>query len=127
MRQKQILAIALFILVCCFGCKKDDTSADLATGTAGYYTGTWTLVGTGTIPGTCQVVKVSNSSVNLIMTANGGTVPPLPGVKLSNGGNGKVNLSYSDNSGTLNGSMQNNTLTFTITDGTVVEIFAGTR
>jgi hypothetical protein len=61
------------------------------------------------------------------MTAGGQSIPTLPGVKLSNGGKGKITLTYSDSSGTQNGTIDNNSITFTLLAGTIEETFSGTK
>ncbi|MDO9254111.1 MAG: hypothetical protein Q7U54_01265 [Bacteroidales bacterium] len=129
MRQKFIFSLAIFILMICFGCEKnsDDSSVDLAANSTGVYSGTWVIVGTGQVAGTCEVVKASGTSVNLVMTAGGQSIPTLPGVKLSDGGSGIIKISYTDSSGTLNGTIQNKSLSFTIKAGTITETFSGTK
>ena len=111
------------------GCDKDDDeqSNDFATKVAGNYTGTWDVVGIGQINGTCKLIRVSNSSVNLESTAGGTTVPTIPGIKLSDSGNGKVKMSYSDSSGSLNGYIEGNSITFTLIAGSIEETFTGTK
>jgi len=129
MKHKQILTIAIIISMICFGCEKDadSPSVDFTKDIAGVYTGTWVVVGTGQVSGTCEVVKVSSTSVNLEMTAGGQNIPTLPGVKLSDGGNGKIKLIYSDASGTLNGTIDNNSIFFTLKAGSIEETFSGTK
>ncbi len=128
MKQSKIIPIVVLFLLTCFGCKKNnDPSGDLGTTAAGLYSGTWTVVGMGQIPGTCQVTRNSSTIVTLNITANGSAAPSIPGIQLSNGGSGKINLSYTDISGSLTGMIINNTLTLTLTDGTIVETFAGTK
>jgi len=129
MKQKLIFSLAISILMICWGCEKnsDDSSADLAANSTGVYTGIWAIPGTGQVAGTCQVVKVSGASVNLVMTAGGQSIPTLPGVKLSDSGSGKINISYSDSGGTLNGTIENKSLSFTIKAGTITETFSGTK
>lgn len=129
MRQKLIFPLAVSILVICFGCEKnsDDPSVDLATKSTGVYTGTWVVVGTGQSAGTCEVVKISGTTVNLVMTAGGQSIPTLPGVKLSDGGSNKIKISYTDSSGSLNGTIQDNSILFTIKAGSITETFSGTK
>ena len=127
MRQKQILFTLLVVSMICFGCKKDSETPDLAKSAAGIYTGTWTVPGVGQVAGTCEVKKVSNTAVDLIMTAGGVPTPTIPSVTLSDGGGGKINLSYSDASGTLNGSIQNNTISVTLVSGSSSSSFSGNR
>jgi hypothetical protein len=129
MKNKKILAIAIIISMICFGCKKnsDDTSADYANTVVGAYSGTWVVVGTGQTYGMCTVVKVSATSVNFQMTAGGSSLPTIPGVKLSDGGNGKIKCTYTDSSGSLNGTFENKTISFSLVAGTIHETFTGTK
>ena len=129
MKRNKILSVAIVVLMLCFGCEKsnDEPSVDYATNAAGVYTGTWVIVGSGQIFGTCKVVKKSGTSVDLETTAGGAVIPTIPGVKLSDGGNGKVKLTYKDPRGTLNGTIENNLITFTLIAGSLEETFTGTK
>jgi hypothetical protein len=129
MRPKRILAIAIIISIISFGCEKDSESpsVDFANTASGLYTGTWIVVGTGQASGTCKVVKVTATSVNLEMTAGGQAIPTLPGVTLSDGGSGKIKFSYTDAGGTLNGAIENKTISFTLKAGNITETFEGTK
>jgi hypothetical protein len=128
MKTKQLLSIALLVLLICNSCKKDDdSSADVTQNTLGIYSGTWVVVGTGQTSGTVDVQKASNSTVNLIMTAGGTSLPTIPKVKLSDQGNGIMKLTYSDPSGTLNGTVGNNSISLTLVAGSITETFNGSR
>ncbi|MCX6304855.1 MAG: hypothetical protein NT040_07795 [Bacteroidetes bacterium] len=127
MKQKQILSIAVIMLMICFGCKKSTESPDYATTTTGLYSGYWVVPGLGQVSGTCKVVKVTSTAVNLIGTAGGQSMPTIPSVKLSDGSNGKIILTYSDASGTLSGLYDNNTLTMTLISGATQTTFSGTK
>lgn len=85
------------------------------------------MVGTGQATGTCKVVKVTANTVNLEMTAGGQAIPKLPGVTLSDRGNGKIKISYSDSSGSLNGTIENKTISFTLKSGAITETFTGSK
>jgi hypothetical protein len=126
MKTKQIFFFLVVILMIGYGCKKDSESTDLTSGKTGTYVGSLQVVGLATVNANCSVTKVSNTSANLVLTVVGQPVS-LPGVSLSDGGSGKVNLSYSDSSGTLTGSIENATLTFTLQAGSVTEIFTGDK
>jgi hypothetical protein len=131
MKNKQILAIALIISIICLGCEKnkdkDDPTADLSANAEGLYSGTFVVVGTGQVSGTCQVTRVSNTSVNIKIRAGGSISPVSPAINVSDGGSGKIILSYSDSEGTINGTIVNKTLSLTIKAGTVTETFSGTK
>jgi hypothetical protein len=129
MKNKLIFPLAIALLMIFWGCEKktDDPSTDYGTKASGLYTGTWVVVGTGQAAGTCKVVKVSTTSVNLEMVAGGQTLPTIPGVTLSDGGNGKINISYTDSSGTLTGTIDNNSISITLKAGSIVETFTGIK
>lgn len=61
------------------------------------------------------------------MTIVGTTIPTLPDVKLSDGGNGVINLNYSDPSGTATGSIENKTMRLTVDDGSTSISFSGIK
>jgi hypothetical protein len=123
----RILSITIVIMTIWFGCEKSADSPDLVSGLTGMYTGVWVVPGSGMAPGTCDVLKVSNTLVNLEMTAGGSALPLISGVKLSDGGNGKTILKYSDSSGTLDGSIYNKTIILTLVSGSSTTTFSGTR
>jgi len=129
MKQKQILSIAIITLMICSGCEKDpDTpSVDLSANAVGLYSGTWVVVGLGQVSGTCLVNKVSSTSVNLIITAGGQTMPTSPEVSLSDGGGGMITLTASDSECTTNGYVINKTLSLTLKCGVITETFTGTK
>lgn len=131
MRYKHVIFLVLAMSLACFGCKKSTDSpapsTDLAQPASGIYHGTWTVPGTGQVSGTCEVIKVSNTTVDLKMTAGGVATPTVPKVKLSDGGNGKTLLTYSDASGTLDGNIQNNVISLTLVSGSTATTFSGNR
>jgi hypothetical protein len=125
--KKQIFFLAAVILMICFGCSKDSDSpsTDLATSVAGLYDGTWDV--SGTHYGTCEVTKVTNKTARLNIKIIGIQIPGVPDVTLSDGGNGKINLKYSDSSATISGTFLNNGMTLLLTDGTTSFSFTGTK
>ncbi len=76
--------------------------------------------------GTCEVVRLSDKTAKLYLKIAGIGLP-VPDVNLSDGGSGKVNLNFSDSSGTISGSVQNNTITVKLTDGTTSYTFTGNK
>jgi hypothetical protein len=128
MKQKHILSIAFIILMISFGCKKssDSPAADLGANAVGTYTGNYTVLGQS-IAGTCAVTKASTTSVNIAMTVAGQSAGTLSAVNVSDGGSGKINLSYSDASGSMTGNIQGNTLTMTIISGGTTMTFSGSK
>jgi hypothetical protein len=129
MKQLQILAVAIFISLICSGCKKDnsDSPVDLGVNATGMYSGTWVVVGAGQAAGTCSVNKVSGTSVNLMIKIGGQMSPPSPEIKLSDGGSGKIILTYSDSEGTINVTIVNKTLSLSLNSGTITETFTGIK
>ncbi len=126
MKTQLFLFTAIIVLVC-FSCSNDDeNSDDLASSAAGFYSGTWNAYG-GKHSGTCEVIKVTNKSVSLEMEILGVGIPVVPDVNLSDGGDGKINLKYTDSSGNINGNIQGNSITMSITDGSTTISFSGTR
>lgn len=127
MKKQYFLFLAAILMLVCFSCSNDDEiSDDLASGVAGLYTGSWNAYG-GRYSGTCEVFKVTNKSVMLEMEILGVGIPDVPDVKLSDGGDGIINLKYTDSSGTLNGTIQGNTIVVSINDGTTTISFSGTK
>jgi hypothetical protein len=125
--KKQLFFLAAIMLMICFGCSKDSESpAGIADDAVGVYSGSWSI-NSMRASGTCKVIKVSGSSVDLEMTAAGTTIPTIPKVALSDGGNGKIKLSYSDPSGSLTGTIQGNSISLTLIAGTITETFSGSK
>lgn len=124
--KKHHIILTLLMLAICSGCsKEEDIEADLASGIAGIYEGRWDVQNNAF--GTCDVGKVSDRSVKLNMEIMGIEIPEVPDVKLSDGGNGKTNLNYSDPSGTISGSVQSKVITIKITDGSTSYTFTGNK
>ena len=128
MKKHQIISLSIIILMMCFGCKKDSvtTPAGIADNAVGVYSGGW-YISSMNASGTCEVVKASATSVDLKMTVAGQVIPTIPKVALSDLGNGKTKLSYTDPSGTLTGTIQNNSITLTLDDGSTSMTFSGNK
>ncbi len=123
--KKQLFFLVAIAVMVCFGCSKDDDlPADLASEIAGMYEGNWNVQNNAY--GTCEIVKISDKSAKLYLKIAGIGLP-VPDVNLSDGGGGKVNLNFSDSSGTISGSAQNNTITVKLTDGSTVYSFTGSK
>jgi len=125
--KRKLFILAAIMLMICFGCSKhDDLPNDLASEAVGLYEGSWNANG-GKHSGTCEVIKVTNTSVTLEMEILGVGIPEVPDVKVSDGGDGKINLKYTDSSGNINGTIQGNSITVSITDGSTTISFSGAR
>ena len=109
MKKQQLFFLIAVMMMICFGCKKDSDSADFASSAVGIYEGNWDAYG-GNYYGTCEVSKVTNTTIKLTMEILGVSIPEIPDVKLSDDGSGKIKLSYSDPSGTVTGSIQGKTI-----------------
>jgi type 1 fimbria pilin len=126
MKNIHYLFLAAVLMLICFGCSNDDDSADLASGVEGFYTGIWRVSGYNR-SGTCEVIRVSDTKVKLEMEILGVGIPEMPDVKLSDSGDGIINLKYTDSSGILNGSIQGKLISVSIADGSTTISFSGTR
>jgi hypothetical protein len=126
MKRLRILFLSAIVMLVCFGCGNDDNSIDMAADIAGSYTGTWDVSGY-TRSGACEVIRVSDTSVKLTLEILGVELPDIPHVTLSDGGNGKTNLSYSDSEGSVAGSVQGKVIIVTISDGTTSFSFTGNK
>lgn len=118
------LIVIGFLLLLATGCKKDQV--DYASQITGTYNGTVTIVGTGTVSGSSTLNKSSEEVVNLIITINSKDTP-LNGISVSSAGNNVYNLSYTDASGTFSGQVNGNSLTWTLSAGSAIDTFTGTK
>ena len=125
-KQNYFILIAILLMIVT-GCKKSSESPDYASNSTGVYTGIWVVPSIGQIEGTCEIIKVTTTTVNVKMTAGSQPTPTVPGAKLSDGGSGTVNIKYTDSSGTLNGTIKDKTINLTLTAGSITETFTGTR
>ena len=130
MKQKnriRIFPIALlgFLIMVASSCKKETNLIDYASIIEGTYSGTLTIPGTGTVSCSTKINKSSEKVVNLEITI-GVTNVPFNGVDVSFGNNA-YNLTYVDSSGSFVGKVNGNTLTWTLTAGSVIETFSGTK
>jgi hypothetical protein len=121
----QLFFLTAIIAMVCFGCSNDDDlPKDLASEVAGLYEGNWNVQNNAY--GTCEVVRLSDTSAKLNLKIAGIQLP-VPDVKLSDGGSGKINLNYSDSGGSISGSVQSTSITIKLTDGTTSYTFTGTK
>ncbi|MDX9727504.1 MAG: hypothetical protein RBT38_14085 [Bacteroidales bacterium] len=125
MKTKVLLALTILVAVC-FACEKDDSGPDLATSVAGTYTGSIVVSGTGSTSCTSILTKKSNDKVDLKIIISTTTIP-LNGISVSSAGTDSWDLSYGDSSGSFEGNVQGNLLTWTLTGGGYTETFTGTR
>lgn len=120
----------LFVLIIIFtalnACEKDESGPDLASSITGTYTGTVNVSGTGSAGCTCVLSRSSNTKVNLSITVYSTTVD-LDGISVTSAGTDMYDLSLSDSSGSFEGTVDGNTLSWTLTGGGYTETFTGTR
>jgi hypothetical protein len=107
-------------------CTKKDDNPDLASIIAGSYNGTVTASGIGSAAGTTTIVRVNETRVNLVIVIGASSIP-VTGVDVSNPSTNTYNLSYSQSGETLSGTVTGNTFIWTLTSGTDVIVFSGTR
>ena len=117
-----------FLLVFATGCGSngDDPDPDFASKVAGTYSGSVTVQGVGTVPGTSKLIRSSDKVVDLEITINSNVIP-LDGITVSHSGGNVYNLNLADASGSLTGKVEGNTLTYTIMGGGDTVTFSGTK
>jgi hypothetical protein len=120
-----VLLLIIGSLTALCSCKKDDI--DYASVIAGSYSGTVTITGTGSAACTCTLERTGNTEVTFKAQMGSSSTPDLSGIDVSCDNNNVYTLTYSDNSGSLNGIVENNRLTWTIIAGSITENFSGTR
>jgi len=125
MKKLKIFSLLLLISIVS-GCSKDDSDEDYASVISGLYTGTVTYTGVGTVPGSCELTRSSNTKVDLVITIQTNTIP-FDGITVSSSSGGKYNLSYTDPSGSLTGTVDGSKLDWTLTAGSYEIIFTGTK
>jgi hypothetical protein len=107
-----LILLSFLMMFIASGCQKDKNLPDYASQIAGTYSGTVTVVGTGTVSCTSTLTKSSNQKVDL---------------KISNSAGDVYNLTLTDSSGSFTGTVNGNTLTWDMTAGSIHETFSGSR
>ena len=119
-------SLLVIIIVIATGCKKDETNPDFASSIASTYNGTFTASGIGSLTGASTLAKVSDTMVNLTLTISGQNIS-LNGIIVSSPSKDAYSLTLSDSSGSFTGTVQGKTLNYTMTSGTDIITFTGTR
>jgi|WetSurMetagenome_2_1015567.scaffolds.fasta_scaffold29413_1 hypothetical protein len=120
---KVVCLIALLLLV--VSCSKDETSTGLADKVTGTYNGI-TTYGTTHLDCITKITKASDTKVRMSVVYEGANF--LFGeIAVINAGNDKYLLSFSDQSGSIDGVVEGNTLTYSISNGVLNTLFTGTR
>ncbi len=125
MRTATIFLLLTSIALVYSSCKKNGPQPDYASIIQGTYTGTVTT-GSSTVLGTTNLVRYTNSKVNMHISAGTHTLN-IYGITISNPVNDIYNLSYSVAGNTLDGNVQGDLLTYTLTSGTLNGTFTGSR
>ncbi|MFZ4523165.1 MAG: hypothetical protein ACOYNC_15750 [Bacteroidales bacterium] len=110
MKQITLLVVALIILLSASCKKSTESGPDYASIVAGKYGG---AVPPGILSGTLVLTKQSNTRVNIDRTTPSGGKLRYESATVSDGGNGKYNVTLSSGSTTISG----------IYDGTVLDIY----
>ena len=127
-RMRGALILSLLLAGVAMGlssCDGDDPQDDYASVIEGTYYGTVTT-GSTTVPGTTELVRFTDVKVDVHISAGSRTLD-IYGVKISNSGDDIYNLSYSIVGNTMDGSVEGNQLTYTLTSGALNGTFTGTR
>lgn len=126
MRRTMIFSI---LLVCAAmgltACDNNEPQDDYATIISGIYTGTVTT-GSTTVAGTTELVRFTDTKADMHITAGSRTLD-IYGVRITNSGNDIYYLSYSILGNTLEGNVEGNQLTYTLSSGALNGTFTGTR
>lgn len=123
-------AAGILLLLACLtlvfaSCKRREPQPDYARIIEGTYAGTVTT-GTTTVSGTTELIRFTDTKVDMHITAGTRTLNIL-GVTVSNSGNDLYYLSYSIAGNTLDGNVQGDLLTYTLSSGTLDGTFTGSR
>ena len=127
-RMRRAMIFSLLLAYAAMGltaCDNNDPQDDYASIISGVYTGTITT-GSTTVAGTTELVRFTDTKADMHITAGSRTLD-IYGVRISNSGDDKYYLSYSIVGNTLEGNVEGNQLTYTLTSGDLNGTFTGTR
>ena len=113
------------ILFSVLSCKKEESQPSYADAVAGTYHGT-TYYGANHLSCTTTITKTADTKVGLTSTINGSSFS-FGEIAVIKTGDNTYNLSLSDQSGYLDGTVTGNTLTYSITSGVRNSTFTGAR
>lgn len=120
----KVLSLTCFILAFA-SCDKNGSGTDYAAIIEGTYTGTVTT-GTSAVPGTTEIVRFTDTKVDMHIAAGTHTLN-IYGIRITSSGNDVYYLSYSIAGNTLDGNVEGNLLTYTLSSGTLDGTFTGLR
>ena len=115
-------AVASTLLTSCGGDNSQQDYASLITGT---YIGTVTS-GSGTTAGSSELVKRSETKVDMDIIAGSHTLS-IPGIRVTRVGYNIYDLSCTISGNSLDGKVEGNKLTYTLSSGALNGTFTGTR
>lgn len=121
-----LLLLFGFLTTVLISCTKKEDTPDYATAISGTYTGILTVVGTGSATASSTLSKSTETLVDLLVTI-GTSYTSLGGITVSNPSSNTYTLLYTDASGSFTGTVQGNKLSWTITAGSTVDTFIGTK
>jgi hypothetical protein len=123
---KKIKLFCFFaLLFSVISCNKDENPSSLADKVVGTYHGT-TSFGIANMPCTSVITKAADTKVGLTITVNGSSFD-FAEIDVFNGGNDAYILSYSNQSGSIEGKVEGNVLTYTVISGVLSTVFTGSR
>jgi len=125
MRAPTIILLLTFLALVYSSCKKSEPQPDYASIIEGTYTGT-VATGSVTVSGTTNLVRYTNTKADMHITAGTHTLN-INGITISSPGNDIYYLSYSFAGNTLDGNVQGDLLTYTLTSGALNGTFTGSR
>lgn len=120
----KVLMVTCFILILA-SCDKNGSGTDYAAIIEGTYTGT-VITGTSSVPGTTEIVRFTDTKVDMHIAAGTHTLN-IYGIRITSSGNDVYNLSYTIAGNTLDGNVEGNLLTYTLSSGTLDGTFTGLR
>ena len=108
------------------GCKKEEVNLDYASEIEGNYIGTLTYVGLGTTSASSKITRSTNFCINLTLTIGSNKLDISP-ISVHKSSDNYYTLSYTSSTESLIGTVQVNTLNWTLSSTTEVIIFVGNR
>jgi hypothetical protein len=120
----KVLSLTCFILIFAT-CDKNENGTDYAAIIEGTYTGT-VITGTSAVPGTTEIVRFTDTKADMHIAAGTHTLN-IYGIRITSSGNDVYYLSYAIAGNTLDGNVEGNLLTYTLSSGTLDGTFTGLR
>ncbi len=128
LRIKRALLLAIlpaWVTLACTSCAEDESQPDYGKIIEGTYSGTVTT-GSANVPGITEVVRFTDKKADLHISAGSSTLD-IYGVRITNNGDDIYYLSYAIVGNTLEGNVDGDQLTYTLTSGALNGTFTGAR